>query len=240
MDFFRALLSIIVINIVLSGDNAVVIAMATLRLKSKQRKLAMFWGTMGAVVLLIVFTALAAFLLKIPYVQTIGGALLLWIAVKLLQDDENSENAEAPASMGGAIKTIILADLFMSTDNVLAVAGASGGNLKLLIVGLFLSIPIVMFGSAMISALIRKWPWFLYLGAGLIGWTAGEMILKEPYASGLEASHILRYLIPAAFAIAVILIGYSKKRRPKDKKPEWQGKQVGSGRSEHVSGNGSK
>lgn len=205
--FIRTLLSIIVINLVLSGDNAVVIAMATLRLETGQRKKAIFWGTLGAVIFLILFTSIAAELLSLPYIQTVGGILLSWIAVKLLQGEENHEDKEAPASMGEAIKTIIVADLLMSTDNVLAVAGAANGNIILLIIGLFISIPIVVWGSTLIAVMIRKWPWLISLGAGLIGWTAGEMLLKEPYLKALSSNHMLEYLIPGLFAAGVIVIG---------------------------------
>ncbi len=219
LAFFSALLSIIIINIVLSGDNAVVIAMATLRLEPKQRKKAIFWGTFGAVALRVVLTAIAAMLLTVPYIQAIGGLLLTWIAVKLLAEDKSGEDKEAPGSMAEAIRTIIIADFLMSLDNVLAVAGASGGNLPLLIVGLMLSIPLVVWGSTFLSQLMRKWPWLVGLGAGLLGFTAGEMLLKEPYLKFLTENPILEYLIPGLFAVGVIGIGYWKGKK-KEKNEE--------------------
>lgn len=213
VGFFSSLASIVLINLVLSGDNAVVIAMATLRLESKQRKLAIFWGTFGAVALRIVLTAVAALLLTIPYIQAVGGLLLTWIAVKLLQGDEEHDDKEAPESMAGAIKTIVVADFLMSLDNVLAVAGASGGNLLLLVLGLLLSIPLVIWGSTLISSLMRRWSWLIYVGAGLIGWTAGEMLLKEPYFKALSGYHWLQYAIPVGLTAIVLLIGHRRKRR---------------------------
>ncbi len=220
LAFFSALLSIIIINIVLSGDNAVVIAMATLRLETRQRKKAIFWGTFGAVGLRVALTAVAAMLLTVPYIQAVGGLLLTWIAVKLLAEDESGEDKEAPGSMAQAIKTIIIADLFMSLDNVLAVAGASGGNLPLLIVGLMLSIPLVVWGSTFLSQLMRKWPWLVGLGAGLLGWTAGEMLLKEPYLKFLAENQFLEYLIPGLLAVGVIGIGYWKGKKKEKEKQE--------------------
>lgn len=214
-SFLSALLSIIIINLVLSGDNAVVIALATLRLEAKQRKRAIFWGTFGAVALRIALTAVAAILLTIPYIQAIGGILLTWIAVKLLEEEEDLEDKQAPASMREAIKTIIIADLLMSLDNVLAVAGASGGNIILLVFGLLLSIPLVVWGSTLISSLMRKWPWLVSLGAGLIGWTAGEMLLKEPYLKVIAENPIFEYLIPGVVAGGVILIGNLRKIKSK-------------------------
>lgn len=212
LAFINVLISIIIINIVLSGDNAVVIALATLRLNKKQAKTAIFWGTFGAVALRIVLTIIAAYVLSIPYIQTLGGIALTWIAVKLLQNDENA-NFEAPQSMMQAIKTIIIADLFMSLDNVLAVAGASGGNDFLLIFGLVLSIPLVVWGSTFIAKLMSRWSWLVYIGAGLIGWVAGEMFVKEPYMEALKGVPFLEYLIPGLFTLGVISVGFLKKKQ---------------------------
>lgn len=216
-----ALLSIIIINMVLSGDNAVVIAMATLRLEPGQRKKAIFWGTFGAVALRVALTAIAAMLLTIPFIQAIGGLLLTWIAVKLLADDESGQEKEAPGSMAQAIKTIIIADFLMSLDNVLAVAGAARGNVPLLIVGLLLSIPLVVWGSTFLSSLMRKWPWLVGLGAGLLGWTAGEMLLNEPYLKFLTENPVFEYLIPGLLAVGVVIMGYKiSKKTEQDKESE--------------------
>lgn len=175
-EFIIGLLNICVINLVLSGDNAVVIALASRNLAAKQRQLAIFWGSAAAIILRIVLTIVAVFLLKIPYLQAIGGLLLVWIGVKLLTDEEEEEHMEASSSLMTAIKTIIIADLIMSLDNVLAVAAASKGNYILLIIGLAISIPIIIFGSQLLVWLMKKMPAFVYIGAGLIAWTAGEMI----------------------------------------------------------------
>lgn len=215
LGLVASLVSIMVINLVLSGDNAVVIAMATLRLQPEQRKRAIFWGTFGAVFLRVVLTAVAAMLLAVPYIQAIGGLLLTWIAVKLLAEDEEGEGKDAPESLPEAIRTIIFADLLMSLDNVLAVAGASGGNLFLLVTGLLLSIPLVIWGSTFLSELMQRWPWLVVAGAGLLGWTAGEMVLKEPYLAFLREIVFLEYLIPGVLAVGVIVIGTMVAKRKK-------------------------
>lgn len=213
LAFLSSLFSISIINIVLSGDNAVVIAMATLRLEHKQRKKAIFWGTFGAVALRVALTAVAAMLLTVPYIQAVGGLLLTWIAVKLLAEDENGDEKEAPGSMAEAIRTIIIADFLMSLDNVLAVAGASGGSIPLMILGLILSIPLVVWGSTFLSRLMRKWPWLVALGAGLLGWTAGEMLLKEPYLQFLTDRAALNFLLPGLLAVGVVVIGYRQGKK---------------------------
>ncbi|NLI92832.1 MAG: TerC family protein [Peptococcaceae bacterium] len=208
ISFWSSLLSIIVINLVLSGDNAVVIALATLNLNEKDKKKGIFWGTFGAVALRIVLTAVAAMLLKVPFVQAVGGMLLTWIAVKLLKDQGGEEqHLEASGNLLGAIKVIIFADLLMSLDNVLAVAGAAGGNIPLLIIGLCLSIPIVIFGSTLLSSLMNKWPWLVSIGAGLLGYTAGEMVLNDTSFKFLHNYHVLEYVIPWGLAILVVIIG---------------------------------
>ncbi|HWQ89442.1 MAG TPA: TerC family protein, partial [Desulfitobacteriaceae bacterium] len=167
---------ICIINLILSGDNAVVIALASRNLAAKQRQLAIFWGSAAAIVLRVILTVVAVMLLKIPYLQTIGGLLLVWIGLKLLTDEEGEDHMEASSSMMTAIKTIVIADLIMSLDNVLAVAAASKGNYLLLILGLAISIPIIIVGSQLLVWLMNKFPPFVYIGAGLIAWTAGEMI----------------------------------------------------------------
>jgi len=211
--FWTSLLEIIGINLLLSGDNAVVIALATLRLEGKKKKQGVFWGTFGAVALRIALTAVAASVLKIPFVQAVGGILLAYIAVKLLKGEDCDDDVHAAGSLGEAIKTIIFADLLMSLDNVLAVAGASGGNIVLLILGLLISIPIVIFGSTVLSNIMKKYLWIVSVGAGLLGYTAGEMILKDSYFQFLTKVRILEYLIPGILAIGVILLGNWLKKR---------------------------
>jgi YjbE family integral membrane protein len=212
VSFWSTLIAIIGINLLLSGDNAVVIALATLRLGPKEKKQGIFWGTFGAVFLRVLLTAVAAFILKFPFVQAIGGALLTIIAVKLLKGEDEDENIQAASNLRDAIQTIIFADLIMSLDNVLAVAGASGGNTVLLVFGLLLSIPIVIFGSNILSTLMKRFPWIVSLGAGLLGYTAGEMILKDAFFHFMSRYSLLEYLIPGSLAIGVILLGHWLKR----------------------------
>lgn len=208
-------LSVVAIDLVLSGDNAVVIALATLCLSEKDRKKGIFWGTFGAVTLRILLATVAIMLLKLPFVQAVGGILLTLIAINLLKDEHGNENIKTAGSLREAIQTIIFADLLMSLDNVLAVAGASKGNIILIILGLMISIPIVIFGSNIISKFMKKWPWLVSLGASLLGYTAGGMILNDSYFSFLAEIPILNYLIPGLFAIGVVIIGNVIKKKRK-------------------------
>lgn len=207
MGLFGGILSIVAIDLVLSGDNAVVIALATLRLEDKDRKKGIFWGTFGAVFLRIVLATVAAMLLKFPFVQAVGGLLLSLIAINLLKGDDNEGEIKAAGSLREAIQTIIFADFLMSLDNVLAVAGASKGNIPLLIFGLMISIPVVIFGSTVLSSLMKKWPWLVTIGAGLLGYTAGGMILNDSYFHFLSEITLFKYLIPGLIAIVVIVVG---------------------------------
>ncbi len=225
-SFWSALLVIIGINLVLSGDNAVVIALATLRLGEKEKKQGIFWGTFGAVALRVALTAVAAALLKIPFVQAVGGILLAFIAVKLLKGEDGDENIHAAGNLREAIQTIIFADLLMSLDNVLAVAGASGGNMVLLILGLIISVPIVIFGSTVLSNLMKRFTWIISVGAGLLGYTAGEMFLNDSYFHFLSEIHILEYLIPGALALGVIVLGNWLKRKKSADRSKEPGKSV--------------
>lgn len=202
-----SILSITLMDLVLSGDNAVVIALATLRLGEKERRKAIFWGTFGAIALRVSLTTIAVMLLAIPFVQVVGGLLLAWIAVKLLLGDEDESEVKEASSLRAAIQTIIIADFLMSLDNVLAVAGASQGNISLLIFGLFISIPIVVFGSTFLSSLMKKWSWLVSLGAGLLGYTAGEMLLNDSYFHFLAQISILDYLIPGALGVGLVIVG---------------------------------
>lgn len=203
------ILNIIVINLVLSGDNAVVIAMASSGLSSQYRKKAIFWGATLAVVLRILLTFVAAFLLKIPLVQVIGGLLLAFIAINLLHPkEEHNEETKGTSSYKKAIFTILWADLLMSLDNVLAVAGAAGGNFILLVFGIAISIPIVLAGSTLLTKLMDKFPWVSYVGAGVLAWTAGEMVVKDKLAAQyLHSIPYVGHLIPVVLVILVIGIG---------------------------------
>lgn len=213
-----ALLTIIAIDIVLSGDNAIVIAMATRRLPEKQRNKAIFIGTGGAVLLRILFAAIIVYLLKIPYVHLIGGLLLLWIAYHVLvEEDESDEskNIQAPSSMAKAIMTIIMADAVMSLDNVVAVAGAAKGHVGLIVIGVMISIPIMIFGSKLIVRFMNRFPWIGYIGAGILAWTAGQMITEDAFViEFLELDKAVEiYGFTIILTIAVLALGYMKNKK---------------------------
>ena len=216
VEILVQLFAIIMVNLMLSGDNAVIIAMACRNLPPKHQKMAIIWGTGGAVILRVLLTMVAAYLLTIPLLQSIGGALLIWIAVKLLADDAGGEEIEAGDSFMAAIKTIIIADLIMSLDNTLAIAAIAQGSIWLLTVGLVMSVPIVIFGSTLLIKVMEKFPVVLYIGAGLIAWAAGFMIRNDtivgPYFVFLGPAWALPFLI----TVASIAVGYWwKKRREK-------------------------
>src|SRR3954447_24207478 len=174
-------MEIIVINILLSGDNAVVIALACRNLPAKQRTQGIFWGVVGAVVLRVVLTFFAVSLLKLPYLQLIGAVLLLWIGVKLVAEDEGGgeHEIEAHDRLYGAVKTVIVADLVMSLDNVIGVAGAAKGSIVLLVFGLLVSIPLVVLGSQLIMKIIERMPILVVAGGGLLGYLAGEIAIED-------------------------------------------------------------
>lgn len=179
-QFWTGLLTIIWVNIILSGDNAVVIALAARSLPERQQKQAVFWGAGAAVVMRIVLTVVAVELLKFPYLKIIGGLLLFWIAVKLLLPEDGGDDVESSDNLFQAIKTILIADLVMSLDNVIAVAAAAKGSLLLLIIGLALSIPLVIFGATLLMTLMERFPVIVTLGAAILGWVAGEMTVTDP------------------------------------------------------------
>jgi YjbE family integral membrane protein len=173
-------LQIVWIDLLLSGDNAVVIAMASRSLPEKQRRWGIILGAGAAVLLRIVFAAIIVQLLALPYVHIVGGVLLLWIAVRLALDDHAAHKVKAKSSLFGAVATIVIADGVMSLDNVVAIAGASRGSLELMIFGLLLSVPLIVFGSTLLLKLLDRFPIIAWGGAALLGWIAGEMIAAEP------------------------------------------------------------
>ncbi|MGZ3634624.1 MAG: TerC family protein [Syntrophales bacterium] len=208
-DFLVGFLSIIIVNLVLSGDNAFVIAMAVRSLPRKQRMKGIAFGVGAAVVLRVLLTFFAAMLLQIQYVKLIGGAVIIWIAVKLLMEGAPEDKLQEDAkSLWHAIRIIIVADITMSLDNVLAVAAASKGNFFLLIFGLGLSIPIVMFASTMLVLLMDKYPIIIYIGAAVLGQVGGEMMVTDPFVIGLlNPSNILKYCVEVFFTIGVVVAG---------------------------------
>ena len=202
MALLYSILRIIIINIVLSGDNAVVIGMAAHRLPVKQRKQAILLGGGAACVLRIVLTAIAALLLEIPGLQLVGGILLVWIAFKLLkQEEEIHEGMKAAGSMREAILTILVADLVMSTDNVLGVAGASQGHMGLMLFGLIFSMMIIMYMGSMVANLINRFVWLSYVGAAVIAWTGALMIFEDPIVLS-RATWVSK---PVAYGFAVVI-----------------------------------
>lgn len=208
-DFIAKIASIVLIDLVLSGDNAVVIGMAARRLPDEERRRAIVLGGLGAVVLRVTFTILAALLLDIPLLRAIGGVLLLWIAYKLVRPHEDTQNVSAAESMAAAVKTIILADFVMSLDNILAVGGASEGHLGLLIFGLLFSIPILMLGSELVARLLGRLPILLYVGVIVLVVTATRMILHDDKVKALyHASHLETAILAAIFSAVIIGLGW--------------------------------
>ncbi len=209
-EFWLALLQIIGVNIVLSGDNAVVIALAARGLPAEQQKRAVAWGSGAAVVMRIGLTIVAVELLRLPYLKLVGAALLLWIAVQLLIPEHESEgHGKTNTSMAVAIRTILLADLVMSLDNVIAVAAAAKGSTVLLVIGLAISIPLVVFASRLLLTLMDRFPMIITLGAALLGWVAGEMAISDPAVKDWVDSQApwLHYAAPAFGAAGVVLVG---------------------------------
>ena len=209
-DFWIGLFKIVWINIILSGDNAVVIALAARGLPPEQQKKAVLLGSGAAVVLRIALTVVAAKLMQLPFVEVIGGLLLLWIGVGLLKGEDEEEDSGSVARQGmmAAVRTILLADLVMSLDNVIAVAAAAGGDMLLLILGLAISIPLVIFGSTLMIKLMERFPVIVTLGAALIGWVAGETITSDHMLEGfVRINPWAHYAAAACGAVLVIAMG---------------------------------
>ena len=210
-QFWVAILQIVAIDIVLGGDNAVVIGLACRRLPERQRRLGILWGMAGAVGLRVVLILFAVTLLAVPYLKLVGAVLLLWIGIKLLlpEHDEGGHNIEAGATLAAAIKTIIVADAVMSLDNVIAIAGAAGDSKFLIVFGLLLSIPIIMLGSQLVIKLMDRFPIVIVLGGALLGWIAGGMAVSdvavnEWFQAVFPAS---KWVGPIAGAVLVIAVG---------------------------------
>jgi YjbE family integral membrane protein len=214
--FWLAFFNIIIIDLILSGDNAVVIGMAARKLPPAQRKKAIVFGAGIAVLLRSTLTVVAAYLLNIPLLMTVGGILLIGIAVKLLVEEDDGVDVHAGDTLKSAIKTIIIADVVMSLDNVLAVAGASHGNVFLVLMGLALSIPFIMWGSNIIAGLLNRFPWLLYVGAAVLGYTGGQLIVEDPFVHQLLTGlDVLNLIIPVVLAVIVVISGYAWKHKTK-------------------------
>ena len=208
--FWIAVLQIIVIDILLGGDNAVVIAMASRRLPAQQRSKAIFWGVFGAIALRVVLIFFALQLLQIPYLKIVGGVLLLWIGVKLLMPQEDGgHKIDASAHLIGAIKTIVVADAVMSLDNVIAIAAAAKGSVGLVVFGLVVSVPIIVWGSKFVLALMDRFPVVIVAGAALLGWIAGDMLAHDVVVKDWVVANAawLKYGAPVIGAALVVLAG---------------------------------
>jgi len=218
--FWAALGSIILANIVLSGDNAVVIAMAARSLPPHQQKKAIFWGSAAAIIMRIVLTLIAVEMLKWPYLKLVGALLLLYIGISLLSEDDGGEGGHKEiGGMAAAIRTILVADLVMSLDNVLAVAAAAKGHTGLLIIGLAVSIPLIIFGSTLLLKVMERFPIIITLGAALLGFLAGEMLLTDPAVAERfpNLSHDVINFAGAIGAAIVVVVGIFMQRRARAK-----------------------
>jgi YjbE family integral membrane protein len=231
--FWVGLAQIIWIDLLLSGDNAVVIALACRKLPAHQRKVGILLGAGAAVGLRIIFAFFITFLLGVPFLKIVGGLLLFWIAIKLTTD-EHDEHADVAASenLWGAVRTIAIADAVMSLDNVVAIAAAAKGHPELFIFGLLLTIPLIIAGSTLLSAILQKYPFLVWLGAALLGWIAGEMLVSDvafvgwlqsvdpsyvtvdpEHEGGLMTAKWIHYTAAVIGAAIVLAVGYALKRR---------------------------
>jgi YjbE family integral membrane protein len=213
-EFWARWVSIVILDLTLAGDNALVIALAVRTLPTRQQFWGRIGGSLGAVALRLLFIAIISYLLNIPLLQFVGGLLLIWIALKLVRqgagDEHGGEHVRQGTSLLEAIWIIIVADVVMSLDNVLAVAGAAHGDMVLVVFGVALSLPLVVWGSGILARLMTRYPWIVWLGGGILGYVAGEMILKDPWISGWlgAAAEILHYPLPIILGIALTALGW--------------------------------
>lgn len=213
-DFLSSLFTLVLLDLVLAGDNAIVIALAARRLPKSLQTKAVFWGTFGAVGIRVLLTAVVIYLLKLPGLMLVGGLLLLPIAWKLLHQEEHTHDVAAAAGFWSALRTIIVADALMGLDNVLAIAGASRGHLGLVVIGLLISVPLVVWGSTLILKLIERFPVIVYIGAGAIAVTAGRMFAHDQLlASVFTGREALRYMLDAVLVLGICGGGWLANRR---------------------------
>ena len=209
-EFWVAVAQIIAIDILLGGDNAVIIALASRKLPLHQRNKAIFWGVFAAIALRVVLIFFALQLLKVPYLKIVGGVLLLWIGVKLLMPEkDDGHEVDAASNLLGAVKTIIVADAVMSLDNVIAIAGAAKDSIGLVVFGLVVSVPIIVWGSKLVLTLMDRFPWVIMGGAALLGWIAGDMAVGDVVTKDWVAANAawLRYGAPVIGAVGVVAVG---------------------------------
>ena len=206
-DFFSALLAIVLLDLVLAGDNAIVIGLAARNVPPDMRNRVIFWGTAGAIIIRALLTLVVVWLLKIPGFLLAGGLALVWIAWKLTQDNGGDGHQITPhASVRGAIRTMVIADAVMGVDNVLAIGGAAHGSMLLVVLGLVISIPIVVWGSQLILKMVDRHPWIIVVGAGVLGWTAAKMIASEPLISGWFAHQRLAHIGLYAVVVGAVTV----------------------------------
>lgn len=213
MDFLTSLLSIVVIDLVLAGDNAILIGLAARNLPKHQQKKVILYGSLGAIVIRIIATLAVVWLLNVPGLHLVGGLLLVIIAYKLLVDDNDHGDVKAGDNFWAAIRTVIIADALMGLDNVLAVAGASHGNMLLVVIGLIISIPVVMWGSTLILKWIDRYPIIVTIGAAILAWTASKMIVGEGFLEGFFENGFIKYGFEIVVVVAVLLSARAMKKR---------------------------
>lgn len=220
--FWTALGQIILVNIILSGDNAVVIALACRNLQERHKKPAILAGSLGAILLRLVFSFFIVYLMSIPYLKLIGGILLLWIGVKLLlpEHEDHGDGKSGASNLWGAVRTIIIADAVMSLDNVIAIAAAAKGHIVLIAIGLIISIPLIIFGSTLVLKILVRFPILVVLGGGLLGWIAGEIALTDPAVHDWAQTlpHWSETAAAAVGAIFVMTLGKVLARRMEQKR----------------------
>lgn len=217
LEFLTALLLIIGIDLILAGDNAIVIALAAARLQDHQRKRAIIYGTLGAVAIRIVATLAVVWLLKVPGLHLVGGVLLVWIAYSLLRNHNEGKKIVAKTSLGAAIRTIIMADALMGLDNVLAIGGAASGNYVLVVIGLLISIPLVMGGSALFLKLVDRYSWITFAGSGILAFTAGKMIFADHIVyDAIAGVSWIKWPIVILIVISVIVSGWRSQQGHKN------------------------
>jgi len=215
-EFWSIVFSIVIIDLVLAGDNAIVIGLAARHVPKQHQKKVILWGTAGAIVVRSLLTLIVVWLLNIPGLLLAGGLLLVWIAYKLLVQEKKHGEMELGDNLWSAVKTIVIADVVMGLDNVLAVAGAAHGSFLLVVVGLLISVPIVVWGSTIILTWVERYPSIIYLGAGVLAWTAAKMIADEPLLNQLFLDYsMLKLGLGPLVVAAVLLLGAIRNRKTK-------------------------
>ena len=212
METLWSLAAIVFIDLILAGDNALVIGMAARNLPQGQQKKAIFWGTFGAIFIRAVSTLVVVWLLRIPALMITGGVLLIWIAYKLIVEEKQHE-VNAPSGLGAAIRTIVVADGVMGIDNVMGIAGVAHGNMLLVLIGIAITIPIIIWGSTVFIKLIERYPWLIYAGGGILAWTAGGMICGDSLLTGqIAVTSGLKWTVQALLTVVLLAVAWRKKQ----------------------------